>query len=188
MSARPTRTLPLPVATERLWLREFVADDLPAMLAYGSNPKVNRYMLFAPDEEENARKHLAAVLRQQGHARRKSWELAAARQQDGQVVGACDLNLTPEGEGDLGYVLAEEHWGQGYGTEILRSLVRACFGELQLPRVVATIDVRNKRSIRVAEKAGLRWEGTLRRHVEARGRWWDVEVYALQREEWLAQG
>lgn len=180
------RLLELPLETPRLTLREFAQADLPAMLAYGSDRRVSRYLLFAPENDDIARRHLAAVLRQQRSVARNSWELAVVDGATGTVVGACELTLTSRDEGDIGYVLAHAHWGHGYATEIVLALVEAGFGQLGLERVVATIDVRNKRSMRVVEKAGLRWEGTLRRHAEARGRRWDVELYALSREEWQA--
>lgn len=181
------RGLELPIETPRLTLREFAAGDLDAMLAYGTDKRVTRYMLFAPDSEPAARRHLGAVIRQQGDPARNAWELAAVRRDDGCVIGACDLTLANRREGDLGYVLAHAHWGQGYAAEIVTQMLAAAFEQLRLQRVISTIDVRNKRSMRVVEQAGLRWEGTLRRHIQARGRWWDVEVYALSREEWLAR-
>lgn len=187
MAAPRRPALSLPLATPRLALREFGADDLEAMLGYGSNPRVTRHMLFAPDTPLAARRHLAAVLRQQADPRRRAWELAVTRRADGQVVGACDLSLLPGHEADLGYVLAEEHWGQGYGTELLQALVAAAFTELGRRRVQCTIAPRNARSIRVAEKAGLQWQATLRDHARTRGRSWDVELYALTREEWQAR-
>jgi ribosomal-protein-alanine N-acetyltransferase len=53
----------------------------------------------------------------------------------------------------LGYLLAEEAWGKGYGTEIVSGLAKAY--ERQSPiLLVAGVDIGNPASARVLEKAG----------------------------------
>ena len=58
---------------------------------------------------------------------------------------------------------------------------------LAAPRLYATISVDNTRSMAVAEKLGLRWEATMRGRVKSRGRSWDMHLYVIEREDWLAQ-
>ena len=67
---------------------------------------------------------------------------------------------------ELGYVVAHEHWGQGYASEALAGVLRAIWrlaGEgkfVELPRddqgeyVLATANQENTPSIRVLEKVG----------------------------------
>src|SRR5262245_54351683 len=46
--APPSRRLTLPLLTDRLLLRDFVASDWPAFHAYSSDPEVARYMFWGP--------------------------------------------------------------------------------------------------------------------------------------------
>jgi ribosomal-protein-alanine N-acetyltransferase len=68
--------------------------------------------------------------------------------------------------------------------EAVALLVRHAFEELGLHRVEAAIVPRNGRSRRVADKLGLREEGTSDRFLQIRGVWEDHVRYAITVEEW----
>ena len=178
--------LQLPIRTARLTLRDFVPSDFAAVHAYASDPAVTRYMFFGPRTEAETGEYLDRMLRAQHETPRMIWELAAVRSEDGRLVGGCDLTLEQPHEADLGFIFAREAWGAGYATEAARALVGAGFEQLGVARIVATCDVDNHASARVLEHAGLRREATLERHKEAKGRWWTSFLYAIRREEWIA--
>jgi len=191
MEARAPRpklsgTLSLPLTTGRLALREFLASDYDAVHAYASDPRVTRYMLYGPRDPEDTRDYLERVLGYQRDRPRMVWELAVTQRSDGLLIGACDITLLRPGEGDLGYMLRHASWGSGYGTEIANALIDAGFGSLGLERIVSTVSVENLRSVRVLEKAGMRWEALYRRFAQAKGRWWDCHLYSTSRAEWEA--
>lgn len=179
--------LTLPLYTERLILRDFTLADYDAVHAYSSDPLVTRYMFFGPRDAAESYDYLLSMQQSQQEKPRLVWEVAVVRQADNALIGGCDLTYTgnPQ-EADLGYILAQPAWGQGYATEIARALVQAGFSQLQLTRIVATCDVANSASAHVLEKAGLRRHTTLIQYKYAKGRWWDVYFYALERREWAA--
>jgi len=74
---------------------------------------------------------------------------------------------------EVGWRLARGAWGHGYATEAGATALRHAFADLQLAEVIATILPENARSVRVAEKLGLRLTG-LRRHPEAAR---DIAIY-----------
>lgn len=78
----------------------------------------------------------------------------------GRVVGSAALRLSPEP--DLGYWVAPDSRGRGYGAEAVAVLAEFGFGRLALPRVAIYADVRNLASIRTALAAGFAYEGTAR--------------------------
>lgn len=174
----------LPLRTRRLVLRDFTADDLPAMRTYAGDAQVLEHVLYEARDTAQLRAHLERVLDSQRNRPRRAWELAIVVQRTGRVIGTCDLASTGRREADLGYMLARRYWGRGYATEATAALVDAAFGQLALDRVHAFVDVGNERSRRVLEKAGLRWEALQRRHAHAKGRWWDCNRYGLARDEW----
>ena len=179
--------LTLPIETERLWLRDFVEADFAAVHAYASDEEVTRYMFYPPRAEIDTRNYIRRMIQSQMETPRTIWEVAIVRKSDNQLIGACDLTIEREDDGDLGYILAREAWGYGYASEVAKALVLAGFNELKLQRIYAICDVNNQASIRVLEKAGLKREALLENYKEAKGRWWNVYFYALSRADWLLQ-
>lgn len=88
---------------------------------------------------------------------------------------------------NLGYVLTERAWGQGYAREAARGLLEWAFEATSLNRVSAQTDTRNLASARVLEKVGFLLEGTLRENVIVGDEVSDDWTYGLLRREWLAE-
>jgi RimJ/RimL family protein N-acetyltransferase len=174
----------LPIRTARLRLRDFVVSDVDAVHAYASDADVTRFMFYGPRTEDETRHYLDRVIAAQTVTPRTLWELAIVRESDDRLIGACDLTFARRGEADLGFILARDAWGHGYATEAARALVVAAFEGLGASRVFATCDVANHASAHVLEKAGLRREATLERHMFAKGRWWTSFLYAITVEHW----
>ena len=184
MQSPRRRGLALPIDTARLRLRELAATDLDALRVLYCDKRITRHMLYGPRDEEGAERHLAGVLRRQQQPSRDAWELGVEDPAGQRLIGACDLTLHPGREAEIGYLLTPDCWGRGFATEIAAALLRAAFGQLQAVRVLSTVEIHNARSIKVLEKAGLRWEATLRRHARAHRKWWDVHLYTVSREDW----
>ncbi len=181
---RTERTLNLPIRTGRLVLREFVQSDFDAIHAYSSDPRVTKYLFFGPRDRDSTADYLEGLLASQEELPRTRFELAVEETLSGRVVGACDLSLIERNVVDLGYMLAMAEWGKGYATEIALALVDAAFFDLRADRIISTVDVNNRASIRVLEKIGMRWEAVFRKHRRAKNRWWDCHLFVLPREVW----
>jgi [ribosomal protein S5]-alanine N-acetyltransferase len=182
--AARNRVLALPIETEHLRLREFRHEDFEALCRYVTDPRVTRFLFSAPDNLDEARRYLSAVIGHQQERPRGVWELAVDQLRGGRHIGACNLTVTSPGEGDIGYMLHTDTWGKGFASEIACALRDAAFRDLGMERVIATVDVRNAASIRVLEKAGLRWEATYRKLRRARGQWRDCHLFTLARIVW----
>ena len=180
------RKLSIPVTTARLRLREFVASDFDAVLAYSSDARVTRYLFFGPRDADSTTEYLEELLVSQRETPRTRFELAVEESDTGRLIGACDLSLIERNVADLGYMLELNAWGKGYATEIATSLLEAAFLQLRADRVISTVDVNNSASIRVLEKIGMRWEAIYRKHRRAKNRWWDCHLFVLPREVWEA--
>lgn len=178
------RSLKLPIQTARLTLREFQEQDLASIIAYSGDARVTRYMFFGPRDEESSREYLDSVLESQAERPRARFELAVEHTQSGRVIGACDLSMIEKGVMDLGYMLEHASWGVGYATEIALALADAAFFDLNAERVISTVDINNKASVNVLEKAGMQWEATFRKARRAKNRWWDCHLYVLARTMW----
>jgi RimJ/RimL family protein N-acetyltransferase len=89
-------------------------------------------------------------------------------------------------EGWVGIGLGErDYWGNGYGTDAMRLMLRFAFDELNLQRVSLGVYAYNPRAIRSYEKAGFRREGVVRGDCLRDGQRWDSVFMGILRDEWL---
>lgn len=181
---RRMRRVELPIETPHLRLREFRHEDFEAVCRYVTDPRVSRFLFHAPADLDEARSYLTGVIGYQRERPRAVWELAIDERRTGRHIGACNLTIVAPGEGDIGYMLHADTWRRGYASEVACALRDAAFRDLGLQRVMATVDVRNGPSMRVLEKAGLRWEATYRKLRRARGQWRDCHLFTMARIVW----
>ena len=79
------------------------------------------------------------------------------------------------------------YWGQGYGYEATQLALVYAFNELNLHRLDLSVFSYNTRAIKLYEKCGFKREGVLRECLQREGQRYDMYLYALLRQEWLAQ-
>lgn len=106
-----------------------------------------------------------------------------------QLIGFVDLSgATPHGDTFVGIGLGErEYWGQGYGTEAMKLVLRFAFLELGLHRVSLNVFDYNPRGVKSYEKAGFQLEGRVREMILREGQRADVLFMGVLREDWLRQ-
>lgn len=83
---------------------------------------------------------------------------------------------------EMGYYIAQPHWGKGLGTSAVRQTCNHIFRYTDILRIFAEPFVENAPSCRILEKAGFRCEGILRSNAIKNGRVMDMKLYALVRE------
>lgn len=109
---------------------------------------------------------------------------------DGQYIGNCSLRAS-EGQGrvsEVGLFIGEkEYRGKGYGTDAVVTLCTFGFVYQDLERIALHAVAENTAAVRCYEKAGFQHEGRLRRHRFVRGRYRDLLVMGLLREEFMAR-
>jgi RimJ/RimL family protein N-acetyltransferase len=168
------------IETERLLLRKPRLGDAPDLAVAYADPEVVRYI------GDGSTATLAEV--EEGIAqwleRWAGWGLSLfslERREDGRVLGRVGFLLwDPEtwqvggDEVELGWLLAREHWGQGYATEAALALRDWAFADRGLTRLISLINPTNLASIRVAERIGERYEQDVEIHGKP-GRLYSIE-------------
>jgi len=86
--------------------------------------------------------------------------------------------------GELSFWLVKDVWGQGYMSEVVKAIVRYGFEVLNLNRLYAYHMLRNPATGRVLEKNGFRQEGLLRQRVRKWGKYEDVALLAVLKQDW----
>jgi ribosomal-protein-alanine N-acetyltransferase len=147
------------LTTARLALRRFTPDDFDWLHGLNGDPVVKQHMggpATLEQSEQLLRERILAYYAQ--HPGLGIW--VTLERASGERIGFHLLNhIQGETELQVGYVLAKEHWGKGYATEMCVALIRYGFADLRLPRLAAITDRGNVASQRVLLKAGLRRHG-----------------------------
>jgi len=84
---------------------------------------------------------------------------------------------------NLGYWVRSKRTQQGIASTATRLVTRFALEELSLNRLELFVPVGNKASQRVAEKAGARWEGLLKKRLMLGGEPHDAVLYSVVAEE-----
>ena len=168
--------------TERLVLRKVKATDLQAMHAYGSDSRVSKFVTWERHESEaDTEAFLNFVLNRYEEGQLAPW--AIEYKSNGQMIGTIDfVSWKPASRvAEIGYVLHRDYWKKGIMTEAVKRVIRFGFERMNLERIEAVCLPENAGSYRVMEKAGLQYEGTLRRARVIKGKNQDVKMYAIIR-------
>ena len=174
--------------TERLVLREFIANDWTPTFAYQSDPRYLRFYERDGITERQCQALVYQFILWQGETPRSKAQLAITLAHTGRLIGNVGVRRETAGDpvADMGFELHPDHWGRGYASEAARAMVDWGFGDWGLERIHAHCVSENAGSARVLERAGLRLEGRLRDHQFFKGRFWDISLYGILREEWAS--
>lgn len=185
----PLDRLSWPRRTERLTLRRVTMADEAAIWEYRRLDEVSRWGSWLPAGRSDWHEILGRRLR----------DLLVV-ELDGRVVGDLMVRVedawaqrevaeaAKDKQAELGWTIHPEVGGQGYATEAVREVLRMCFEDLGVRRVVAEAFADNEPSVRLAERVGMRREhhavaDALHRDLG----WVDSVGYALLAQEWAAR-
>ena len=174
------------IETERLLLRRMEMRDARDLFAYSRDEEVARYVLWeAQKNVSESRAYIKFMLRKYRAGDPASW--CIVHKDEGRVVGTIGyMWFQPENNAaEVGYSLARDCWNQGYMTEALRAVLRYSFEEMAINRIEAQHEVGNPASGAVMRKCGMRHEGTLRSRLYNKGRYVDVELFAILRQDYM---
>ena len=98
-----------------------------------------------------------------------------------QPVGWITLEISSQQHGlsRLGYSIGKEHWGRGYATAAVRTLLVQLFTKTAIVRIEADCSVHNPASMRVLDKCGFRKVGVKKEYLVINGRRVDHYYYEL---------
>ena len=176
---------PVELFTPRLKLRWMDERDIESHYAVFSDPHVARYWSSGPwTSLDQSRDHIAAT--QAAYADGSGLRLGIELRATGALIGNASLHRFVDASRrcELGYALAQAHWGAGYVSEALRALLGYGFDTLDLNRIEADVDPRNEASARVLEKLGFQKEGYMPERWIVQGEPADTVYDGLLRRHW----
>jgi RimJ/RimL family protein N-acetyltransferase len=181
-----------PLHTERLTLRPATADHADPTWKYRQLESVNAWLTGCPADLDGYRQMFcepvrlaATVIVTLGHdsAAPIIGDFMLRREDAWAQLDVADQARGAQAE--LGFVLDPARIGHGYATEAVRELLRYCFQDLGVRRVIANCFLDNDTSWRLMERVGMRRElHAVRESLHRSGQWLDTVGYAILRQEW----
>ncbi|MGF1686792.1 GNAT family N-acetyltransferase [Photobacterium japonica] len=156
------------IRTPRLYVRPWHEGDLPSLHKIMSNQSVHTYTEEAPWTEDKAR----AVL-DWFHSNKSGWKWKAGYFNCPLILTGCNtligrVGLNPYGDDDataeIEWTICEEHWHQGYATEIGRAIVEYGFREGGFLSIIGFTATRNMSARQVMKKIGMEHIGDREQH------------------------
>jgi RimJ/RimL family protein N-acetyltransferase len=168
------------IVTERLELREFGPQDaavVKALVAAGDRTSL-------PPGAPSQRPDVDAWLAEGVHRHRLEGggvHLMILERASGELVGAISLFRTDweARSSEVGYGVRPDRRGRGYASEAVAAVAQWVLAEGGMQRIQLCAVTGNLPSLRVAEKAGFRREGTLRRAQLEDDGLHDLAVFSL---------
>ena len=155
---------PPKITTQRLILRVPVVEDAPALFeSYTSKSYILKYLSWVAhsnvDQTIDFLKHCISGWNNKSNF---TYVIEVTNISKG-PIGMIGIHPLKNGVG-FGFVIAEEYWNRGITSEALTKLLDWSLDQDAVFRAQAFCDVENSASARVMEKAGMSFEGILRRY------------------------
>lgn len=144
--------------TERLKLRTLEVKDKEAVMKFWGNDEVMKYCGgFSGD-----RRQIITVINNYRKLQdeRSFSAFAVVLQENNEVIGACGYNYTENNIViELIFHFAKAYWGKGYATEASEACIRYARENLNIEKIIASVDPRNGASRKALEKLGFQYKG-----------------------------
>lgn len=167
--------------TERLILRRFIDSDAELMyINWASDPEVSKYLTWPTHTSVEVTKSLVTDwISRYENPNYYNWVIEL--KENGDVVGNISvIEVTEKIEAaEIGYCMGRVWWGKGIMPEALTVVMDYLFDEVGMNRVFARHNISNPKSGRVMQKAGMKYEGTLRGAARNHQGFYDLVYYGL---------
>lgn len=172
------------ITTERLGLRRFCVEDAEDFAEILTDDVVSYFEPYDTFSREDALKEAANIA---GDERFFAVVLRESNKLIGKVYFEDQKFF---GTYEIGYSFNRSFWGKGYALEAACGVIKYGFTELNVRRIIAEADVRNTRSLKLLDSAGMRREGvyiksaSFQKDENGEPLYSDYVTFAILRDEW----
>lgn len=163
----------------KITIRPWTSNDLVSLLRYANNPRIAKNMTDAfpsPYLKANGEAFLQMAMQPPIHI--------FAIDLDGEAVGG--IGIHPQHDihrknAELGYWLAEQHWGKGFAVQAIAQILPIAFELYEIERIFARPFGTNRASQKVLEKSGFKLEARLEKTLFKNGQFVDELIYGFRK-------
>jgi hypothetical protein len=162
-------------------LRGLTEEDLPDWVEWLNDPEVTRFTIIGGGATLEAERQWYAHVTAPDYPH-QNWQLEA----EGKHIGGASLVFDEaKRQGEFGIIIGVKvAWNKGYGTAVVREVLRRGFEEFGLHRIHLRAYAGNARAIHCYEKCGCRREGYHLQAMRKGDAWVDVVSMAILKDEW----
>jgi UDP-4-amino-4,6-dideoxy-N-acetyl-beta-L-altrosamine N-acetyltransferase len=163
-------------------LRPIKLSDAPRFVRWMNDPEIIQYLSIRNPVTLEGEKEWIKSLK-----KNKNDIILAIDTDKGVHIGSIGIHrINKEHQrATLGINIGDKnYWGKGYGSDVFRSILKYCFGELGLHRVELEVHETNPRAKRMYEKSGFIFEGVKRQANLHDGKFYDNIVMSILKQEW----
>ena len=153
----------LKLETKRLILRRFTIEDAEAMYNnWATDKNTTKFLSWEPHKSVDETKKIIEMWLAQYEEGAYNWVVEL--KSTGEIIGNISGVHVREKHGniELGYGYGSKFWGNGYASEALRRAIEFLLKDCEFNLVEARHIAGNPASGRVMQKAGMKYEATLR--------------------------
>lgn len=175
--------------TERLVIRRWQKSDYKDLYEYASIEEVANFLTFKPyTTYQEAKDRIDKWLNRYKTEKVKA-DYAVVIKGTTKVIGSVSINTFIEHAGgntvEIGFTLNPHYQGNGYATEAIKGLFKYIKANNIAKRIEAKCDVENTKSENLMKRAGMKFEGILRKagtknNLHTR---YDLALYSILWEE-----
>lgn len=173
--------------TERLIVRQWEEKDCEDLFEMLGDADVVQFLTFPAYQSLEEAKENIAKIRQKYEAGLVTADYCMQDKSTGKAIGSIEIvsyKEKNEGELEIGYVLNPKFQGKGLMTECLIGMFKFIKQNKIAKRIVLTCNVANPKSSNVMKRAGMTFEGIMRKagctNLHSR---FDVALYSILDEE-----
>jgi len=166
--------------TKRLIIRPVKPDDKYEIFEYRSDTETNEYQGWIPKTIEDVETFIGGISKQINEP--ETWfQFVLIEKEAQKVIGDLGIHFFDKENKQvaIGCTLNKAFQNKGYATESVGKVIDYLFKELNKHRIIASIDPRNKNSIRLVERIGFRKEAHFIESLFINEKWADDLIYAL---------
>ncbi|NLW48727.1 MAG: GNAT family N-acetyltransferase [Firmicutes bacterium] len=171
--------------TQNLILRKFRFDDAEDMfINWANDERVTKYLSWYPhNNKQITEEFIDSLIKSYDSPETYFW--AIVPKDYNKVIGSISViefsnNMS---RCEIGYCLSMSFWNMGIMTEALKAVIEFLLNEIGFERVQAKHDIANPASGKVMKKAGMQYEGRLRKYQKTKeGKLVTCDMYSSIRE------
>ncbi|CUX26770.1 GNAT family N-acetyltransferase [Clostridium sp. C105KSO13] len=176
------------IETERLLLRKFIMSDARSMYEnWASDKEVTKYLTWPSHKDLEIS---TAIIKEWVDSYKEcdfyQWAIILKEESDF-PIGSIGVTHIDErvSVAQVGYCIGRKWWHKGITTEALSAIIEFLFDSVDIQRIEARHDPENTNSGAVMKKAGMMYEGTLRKSGWNNQGICDACYYSILKSEFL---
>lgn len=173
--------------SDRLSYRPLIEEDWPFFLMLNQDPVVMKYVAD-PRSEQTIRTQSFDIRLPTWHPGSTHWLCLMMLERQTQArIGVTGFIPRGDGIAEVGFLLAPDFYGRGYGAESLKHICAFAFDVCGFHTLTATVTAGNIASKNTLLSAGFAHERTLSQAFFLQGKWQDDWCFSLSRNTFFAR-